>query len=256
MNELSLLTMFTKKLPPIKGAGLVANYLKKIYLRKKRNPVVVNVNTINLELDPYECVDGSLLFYPQLYDRNEFKFLRENLSKGGVFLDIGSNIGYYSLEASLAMGKEGQVIVIEADPYNVNKILKNQKLNDIFFNVEQIGVGDKFEESVFYRNTLGHSGSTYIECDTHIKGEILKIEPLNNILKKYNLEKIDIMKIDIEGFEFRVLNKYFEESDSIKPKFILIEINNGYKSSQELPNLLIHDGYEIIENFTDNVIFK
>lgn len=207
-------------------------------------------------MDPYECVDGSLLFYSQRYDTKEIKFLRENLCKGGTFIDIGSNIGYYSLQASLAMENEGQIIAIEADPYNVIKILKNQKLNDIFFYVEQIGVGDKFEDSMFYRNNLGHSGSTFIQSETFIEGEITKIEPLNNILKKYKLDKIDIMKIDIEGFEYRVLNKYFEETDSIKPSFILIEINNGYKSSLELPNLLIYNGYEVVRKFTDNVIFK
>lgn len=81
--------------------GCLANFLRSIYARKPR-PIMHKVRRLGFEfeLNPNECVDGAILFYPQLYERREISFIRSVLPSGGTFLDVGSNIGFYSLVAS------------------------------------------------------------------------------------------------------------------------------------------------------------
>src|SRR6266542_2789707 len=100
-RELSVILEFTRRLPRLPHmSGVINRVVKPLYLRKRRAPVVAKSSFgITMELDPSECVDGWLLFCPQLYDRDEIRFVRRSLRPGDVFLDVGSNIGYYALAA-------------------------------------------------------------------------------------------------------------------------------------------------------------
>jgi len=75
-----------------------------------------------------------------LYDYREVRFLYEHLREGDVFLDVGANIGFYSLVASRWVGFSGKMIAIEALPYNCDGLRKNIDLNDIC-NIQVVNAG-------------------------------------------------------------------------------------------------------------------
>ncbi len=83
--ELRLLLNITRRFPKITGAGFISNLLKRIYLRKRRDVVEVDVLGYRMKLEPGECVDGGLLFYPHLYEHREIAFLKQVLKSGDVF---------------------------------------------------------------------------------------------------------------------------------------------------------------------------
>jgi hypothetical protein len=145
--ELRLILKLTRNLPKIKGSGVLANIIKDFYNRKKRTPIFSYILDFQMKLDPAECVDGGILFYPQLYDYQEISFIRNRLTKGDIFLDIGANIGFYTLAASKIVGGDGRIISVEADPYNYEKLCENIALNKCQNIIScNVGVSDKKEQ--------------------------------------------------------------------------------------------------------------
>jgi FkbM family methyltransferase len=259
-SELKFLLTITKNLPQIRGFGIIGSLCQKFYNRKKRELELVEFSGIQMELDPFETVDGALLFYPQLYDWQEVAFIRNNLSQGAVFFDIGANIGYYSILASSIVKNEGQVVAIEADPYNIEKLQKNIKLNKcVNIQIVKKGVSNIKELLSINKNLSGNrGGNTFVGAVKQDEESAIELEPLIDIVKSLNIGHIDFLKIDIEGYEYRVLDKYFKTQDCIKPKNILIEINVAYQNegSTSLGTLLANNGYIKIKQFRDNSIFQ
>ena len=108
-KELALYLRFTRRLPSLPRISAIVNrLLKPFYLRKPRPTVTADVDGLSMELNPAEAVDGALLFYPQIYDRPEIAFMKQHLPAGGVFIDAGAYIGYYSLQAARLI-RSGQV---------------------------------------------------------------------------------------------------------------------------------------------------
>src|SRR5437867_1266193 len=93
-NELRLLLKLSRCFPRVRGFGRLGGLLSRFYNRKDRPDVLADVLGHQMVLKPRECVDGALLFCPQLYERLEIKCLRRYLKPGGYFLDAGANIGF------------------------------------------------------------------------------------------------------------------------------------------------------------------
>jgi predicted O-methyltransferase YrrM len=66
----------------------------------------------------------------QIFEHNLTYYTRAQLREGDVYLDIGANIGYYSLLASRCVGDSGKVIAVEADPGTFEALQTNLQLND------------------------------------------------------------------------------------------------------------------------------
>jgi FkbM family methyltransferase len=109
------------------------------------------------------------------------------------------------------------------------------------------------------KNLSGNrGGNTFVGAVKQDEESAIELEPLIDIVKSLNIGHIDFLKIDIEGYEYRVLDKYFKTQDCIKPKNILIEINVAYQNegSTSLGTLLANNGYIKIKQFRDNSIFQ
>lgn len=255
--EFFLLSGITSSFPKLKGMGVLANYLIKFFQRKNRPLITVQRLGITMQLDPMECVDSSLLFYPQLYDYKELAFLSQILNKDSIFIDIGANIGLYSLFASKIIGLEGKIIAIEADPYNYKKLSTNILLNNInYITSINAGVSDKNEILMLGLNTTGNrGGNSFINVNNNKTISV----PCNTLYSYIyeNCKKVDVLKIDIEGFEFKVFNHFFHKSPkSLFPKYLIVEINDFFKEQGDVVNLLLNNGYKIISFHGLNGLFK
>jgi len=243
--ELKIMTTLTKFLPPIRGAGWVANLLKHVYNRRNRDNEITKVFGKMMELNPSECVDGELLFYPHLYDRKERKFLASYLKAGDVFIDIGANIGAYSLFCSSLVGKDGRVISIEADPFNAARLRKNINLNKLDnILVSEIGLSDKNEFLKFYQQMSGNRGGSSFIGSNDLTVIEVSCTTLKSIYEKMEIKECAVLKVDIEGFECKVLKHFFSQCDSAwHPRAIILEVNPMYESSKFLPKILDENRY-------------
>ncbi len=258
--ELKLFMFIGRHLPAIPHiTGIDNRILKPIYLRKKRSPVIVDVLDFRMILDPSECVDCNLLFHPHLYDREEIKYLRGNLYEGDVFLDIGANIGFYSLVASRIVGQAGRVVSIEADPQIYGQLVKNITINKTEnIKAVNLGVSDKDEILMLGVCTIGNRGGSSFLREGNEKIEV-QCRSLTDIVLSAGIEKIKAIKIDIEGFEYRVLKRFFDKaSETLYPEIVIIEHipmldkDAGGSSIQ----LLVDNDYKEIERSGGNYIMR
>lgn len=243
--ELKLLMFIGRLLPPIPHiTGISNRIMKPFFLRKKRELVTVDVFDFKMVLDPNECVDGNILFHPQLFDREEIDFLRKELQDGDIFIDVGANIGFYSLVVSDLVGENGKIVAIEADPTNYDKLMINLRMNGkLNIKAVNMGVSNKVETLMLGICTIGNRGGNSFlrEGDEQVE---VPCCPLMDIVLSENLQNIKAMKIDIEGYEFRVLSKFFLEApEKLHPKIIIIE---------HIPTLDEAAGGDCIKLLTDN----
>ncbi len=145
--------------------------------------------------------------------------------KANVILDIGANTGIYSL-VSKAINPGARVIAIEPVERVFKKLQSNIELNN--FNTESflMAVSDKDGEAVFYDTDADHTYTVTINKDlSHDKryhAVKVKIKTIDSLIKEQNIDRIDLIKIDVETHESEVM-KGFSLINRYQPT-ILIEI--------------------------------
>ena len=225
-RELRAVRTLTRALPRVRGAGIVGNWLARWYNRRPRDPVLAEVHGFTMALDPSENVDGQLLFQPQLYDRRELAALAGHLRPGDTFVDVGAHIGLYSLFAAARVGPHGRVVALEADPENAARLRANVARNagaNTVVRVVEAGVSDREEVLRLGLNTAGNrSGNSFLN-DGPDAVEV-RCRPLVELLRDADVGRVDGMKMDIEGFEHRVLGAFFEHApESLWPRMLILE---------------------------------
>lgn len=242
------------------GSAVGNRLLKPVYstLYGSRWETVQVWPDVRLKLDPSDCVGGNLFFSPHLYDRREREFIRLLVPANGVFIDVGANIGAYSLWAAQHLSQWGVVLAIEADSQTYQVLRENASASTnrarCAIHLENIGVSDKEEQLVFYKNTHKNSGAnSFYPADDSEPAGTLSLVPLMSVVRKHRLKKIDFMKIDIEGFELKVLGRFFAdcerpENSELRPRHVLVEIEEGPRTrepqyTRELRKLFDDHGY-------------
>ncbi len=250
---LSSLTRLIPRLPH--ASGLSNRIVKPLYCRHRRGRYRVKVwGDIEMIVDP---AGGNLAFIPQLFDVWERNAIQEHLPRGGVFVDIGANIGPYTLWAARQAGPHGRVLAYEAEQDNFVALIENIALNG-FRQIDafQVGVSDK-EETLKLRMCAGNSGGHSFASDvtglSAVEVEV-KCKPLAALVA--HADHIDFMKLDIEGFEQRVLSQFFDDvpADSpLRPRFILTEMLHG--SVMDLSETIRRAGYRLVKRSGYNALF-
>jgi len=143
---------------------------------------------------------GALAIYTGLPEYDDMLFVARILRPGDLFVDVGANIGLYSLLAAKVVGPSGKVIAFEPHPLAAKRLRENAALNGLTnVEVHEAGAG-------------ASSGRTFITADLDTVNHIAplggsgtletRIEPLDAVL---GTRRATVVKIDAEGFEFEVL---------------------------------------------------
>ncbi len=181
-------------------------------------------------------------YYVGLQEFEEMSFVLHVLEKDDLFLDIGSNIGVYTILASKL--KKAKTIAFEPAKETIKILEKNISINNIESNVTifNCALGDKTEISFI---TSNHDSENHIIPNSNNLDQSIQINRLDDLL----IEIPILIKIDTEGFEFKILqgSKRIIENDS--QKAIILEMNGaslryGDKDS-DVHNLLTAHGYKI-----------
>jgi FkbM family methyltransferase len=238
--ELRVIRAIGHMLPPVPHAtALINRVLKPLYLRKPRDPVVADVWGMMMFLDPAEAVDGGLLFYPQLYNRIEMRWLESHIRPDDVFADVGAYIGAFTLRAArLAM----RVIAIEASPHAFAILSSNIERNGLLVDARNVGVSDKNETLQLHIQGHKNAGGSSFVVEHDGNAVDVVCQPLADVAPQ-----VDVMKIDIEGMEERVLRPYFEKC---LPRVLIME---AWDDTEAL-RLCLDKGYQIEARSDENVL--
>lgn len=142
------------------------------------------------------------------FEELELDFLKANLSSGDIFLDIGSNIGLFSLVASQRVGDEGLVVAYEPNPVTYFRLVENIKINGLNnIQTHNIGLSNSKNELDFYISKNGYDAWNSFAPEPSKLQEKIKVpvSTLDTVIKELDIEKIKVIKIDVEGWEKFVL---------------------------------------------------
>ena len=227
MNILNLLLkrflriIFSRISRPLAGTGIGKNKLiwKLIeFIKEKIKEDVVIIDGCKLLLDKTDR-HGFTIYGSK--NPPEIEFIKKIVKKGDIVVDVGANIGIYTLTMAKCVGETGHVYAFEPSPYNLKLMKDTMNLNG-FQNVSIIGkaVSDKPDKKLFYfsNGISAHSLSDF----GYNKGAIeVDVESLDHFFEHSN-KKINFIKIDAEGFDYKVLKGMQNILKDHNPK-ILIE---------------------------------
>jgi FkbM family methyltransferase len=153
-----------------------------------------------------DSIQSCWLLFNKYIDYEEFIFLSRFLREDDVFFDIGANLGYYSIWVSKFIDT-GKMVLFEPDEENFERLKLNCALNIGNFELNRLVVSDSSGLLKFSRkkDVLNHIVSDSIHlADDSDYCEIQSVS-IDAYCKLNNIEKINYMKIDVEGFELDVL---------------------------------------------------
>src|SRR5262249_14717294 len=142
-----------------------------------------------------------------LWEPNITSWISSSLRRGDSFIDVGANIGYYSLLASSLVGQQGSVVAVEASPKTFSELQTNLTLNKTN-NVRSVNLAasDRIGKVKIFR---GHEHNTGLTTVLDYKGFEFECEvaaaPLSEILQPREMKHARIVKIDVEGAELSVV---------------------------------------------------
>jgi FkbM family methyltransferase len=154
-------------------------------------------------LDAKDSLD---LFINKIYEPYETKLISNIISPGDVVLDIGANIGYYTVIFAKLVGQNGKVFAFEPEPTNFSLLQKNVSINGCSnVTVEQKAVSNRNERKKLYLNKE-NAGMHTIYKSQYADLDPVEIETisLDTYFNNYT-GKIDFIKMDIEGSEYTAL---------------------------------------------------
>jgi len=241
--------------------GLVRRYFIRSLRKKGYDVIDAEIRGIKyrlyVSLNP---TDAKIFTSSSIYDKREIDFLLEALKPRldrypSVFLDVGANTGYYSL--NMIKGGFSRCIAIEANPRTLD-ILK--------FNTHVNGFGDKLiiiptcigtgeDAELFFSGDLG--SVSVFSNGSSIDSIRVKTRPLIDILAEQKIDRIDAMKIDIEGFEDRCLFPFFAGSAfELWPRYVVIEHCNRDQWEMDILQEMLDLGYVLKGKTRGNSMFS
>lgn len=133
-----------------------------------------------------------------------FLFALSRIKPNDVVLDVGANIGMTAVAAS----KRGAVVnAFEPDPNIFPYLMETIRVNDAPVTAHKLALGSEKGELSFFSNPVSGSASHLVTADTlgQVSGEAVQVSTVDAFAEDNGIEKIDLIKIDVEGFEIDVL---------------------------------------------------
>ena len=201
-NTLTFLSDTYRRLPPFKGKKRLGQILFSNAVFERKDRIIRCKNNLKFHLLNTHDSVGRDLFFDGIYEPATLKAIEENLLDGDVFIDAGANIG----AISLPVAKKKNVRTFSFEPAtNIFKVLKkNQELNKLD-NVITIPMGLSDREGVtdFYESARVHGWSGMVRIDSFQKYKV-STTTLDNFTTKNNIERIAVLKADVQGWEYYV----------------------------------------------------
>jgi FkbM family methyltransferase len=193
------------------------------------------------------------ILYGNLKEPATATALKSLLRPGMTMLDVGANIGYYTLLAAQCVGPSGRVVAFEPTPSVVSRIKENVQFNNFaHVSVFAGAVSDREGTCAFYVNSEqdASEGNSLIQAvvDDGATQIVAPQTTLDAEIERLQLKAVHLIKIDVEGNEVKVLRGAKRILTEYAPQ-LLIEVNPltleaGGSSPAELYDELEKNGYQ------------
>ncbi len=176
-------------------------FLLSYFLRKTGLCTLYTIRVNNVKFRFYQSSFSILLFMDKNALAQDAKLVEKFLKKGDVFIDVGANIGTWTLFAWSKVGNVGKVFSYEPHPTTYKYLRGNVLLNQACsIRIENCGIGNK-EGTLYFTNSL--DDQNHITGESEIDSIQIPVKKLDDLLELEN--KIKVLKIDVEGYELFAL---------------------------------------------------
>lgn len=243
------------------GHGVVKQYLEKIWLSNdETTPVDIlyghDILRFKLRLHPRDsCTESRILFSSRIRDYEEIRWLKSHFQQGDTFLDIGANVGYYTMWA-LVLGAK-RVIAVEPNPIAHQRLTFNVLANSFEDRVimECVALGASVGDAVLSIPGASIGGGKLGVVENPREQFQVKQLTLANLLELHGITRVNMMKIDIEGMEASVLLPFFEGSSSeLWPDSVIIEHISSIEWEQNILEYMLGIGYRKVAETRSNTL--
>lgn len=198
-------------------------------------------------------IEDGVLLHPA-YNRREIDFLAGALPPGGTFVDLGANIGLYTLPLARKAGPAGRVLAVDANE-DIVPVLD--------FNVRSAGLANVAIACVAVSDHAGrvsldirHGDLAVVGVEESPQGEV-EMRPLGDVVRDHALERIDALKADIEGYEDRALLPFLRDaSPEFHPRRIVIEHLGRHGWKTDCFPVFERHGYRFVGKTRGNSLFE
>jgi FkbM family methyltransferase len=230
---ISILSFYFKHFPIQLGKVLI---WERIVIRRLiwRRPLLTATSVFGARFEVcFPDLLQTYLYFFGVWEPVITKYLLDRLSDGDIFIDVGANVGYYTLLASHRVGANGRVFAIEAASSTYLKLQRNLLQNNVG-NVTtfHVAVSDTPGQVPIWFNQNGDSaGATTLSHVAERRNamaivETVEAKPLQQIIDAEIIRKARFIKIDVEGAEWAVVKSLGEllKTVSSRTEFI-VEVN-------------------------------
>ena len=238
---------------------VLINYLIG-YGSLKKSRFICDVNNV-----PFNFYNDKLTFIKIYFGRSnldEIDFIQKNSPNNSVFIDIGSNMGFYTQFIASIINKKKRIKIISIDAHPINnyrlrenlKLLKTKIPNIFsFVKIKNCAVGDR--NSILNLNFSHGLANAFITKNK--KGISVKCRKLIDIVNEEKLKYITNLKIDVEGYEDKVLITFLNNcKKKLVPKNIILEHSEKNVWKNNLIQFLFKFGYKEIYKNKSNIILN
>ena len=233
--------------------------IRTLLARRFPGPFDISVDGIRIRAYPLEnYCDRIVMGRQHLPEIPERALITPLLKPGMVFVDIGANIGTYSLFVANRCGDQARILALEPHPATYSKLAYNVRANG-YAAIETINQGVGPQKG---RLRLFSSGGSNIGTASMVPEAVdrkhqvdIEVVPLGDLLNSRMIERVDLLKIDIEGFEDRALLPLMTpQNRALWPGAILIETVLRQHWQTDCIARLISLGYSMSGDTGENLL--
>ncbi len=243
----------------------LAFLLRRIAVRALRgNPVDIETFGARMRLFPYNNLcERRVLFTPQFFDPQERDILGravlgERLRDDFVFIDVGANIGAYSLFVAAQGRPATRVLSVEPQPEIFDRLVCNIQLNPgMSIKAVDCAVADRPGELTLFLDP-GNSGQSSVKIVGSGLAKPIRVPAttLQELIEAENYTHVDALKLDVEGAADIILEPFFRDvAPALYPRLLIVE-DAADRWQIDLPDLLDKQGYRLIARTRLNRVYE
>lgn len=242
------------------GQRKLAYALRRLMIRHLNGrPVDIEALGAQMRLYPEGNVcEKRILFTPQYFDVEERRLLALRIRPGFHFIDIGANIGAYSLFVAGLAGHSARILAVEPQPDIFARLTYNIGLNP-FGTIKAVdcAVADKPGELTLFLDPR-NKGESSVRILGSSQSAAVKVPAttLLALMQAEGYERLDAIKLDVEGAEDLILEPFLKEApESLWPDLIVIEDSTA-RWQTDLHQLFSARGYMLLARTRLNLVYE
>ena len=233
-----------------KGTALTRKLIPPEYLYPEKSFRTASRDGVTYQLDLSNVIDHSLYFFGRYFTPLQ---LFQLLKADTVTIDIGANIGTVALRAA-TISRKGWVYAFEPDTDNFTSLQQNIRLNPLE-NITPVkkALGERQHESKLFKVNRFNTGMNRIlpANNDFTDFESIEVSTLDEEVSRLKINRIDLMKIDVEGYELNVLKGAQATLQRFHPLIVVevidVNLKNNGQTSAEVIRFLKDFGYHFVD---------